>query len=248
MNKILQKCALCQNERKLVKSHIFPEFFYQFMYDEDHKYLFITSNPDTQIKKRPKGIWEPLLCYGCDQQIGVYEDYAAKQLVGDGKTAVNIEKYKNGFVIYNLDYAKFKLFQISLLWRSSITKRPEFHRINLGPHQERMRKMLFDQNPGKPHQYGAILMHFPEHREMLQGFLYPPELLERKIEGHRVYRAVFLSLVWIYFVSSHTNQIIYDQYFLSEDGTLFIRNAGEKSMAFLYSLAKDLTENRKIDL
>ena len=87
------------------------------------------------------------------------------------------------FVFSGLNYASFKLFQMSLIWRASISSRPELHRIDLGPHSEKIRKMLCDELPGEIYEYGSILMLPTLSQELMQQFVYPPERLPTKIDG-----------------------------------------------------------------
>lgn len=240
-------CALCLKDRILVKSHIFPEFLYKPMYDDKHRFLLLSTDPTQKTQIRHKGIYEELLCKDCDGKIiGTYEDYAAKVLFEDRSAKVQIEKMKRGLLIHNLDYTRFKLFQVSLLWRSSISNRFEIPRIDLGPHGEKMRKMLLNGNPGEEYEYGVSIFYFPKHTKELIGFIYPPEKVPQKMEGHTWYRAVFNGLFWTFIVSSHAYTFKYKDFFLSKNGTLTIVESGPKGEEFLQHLASDLTKSRKL--
>lgn len=239
-------CALCLKDKKLVESHIFPEFLYKSLYDSKHKYLVVSSSPATPIRKRPKGIYERLLCFECDSIIiGTYEDYAAKVLFGDGSTEIEIETKRIGFFINDLDYKRFKLFQLSLLWRASVTSRPELPRINLGPHTDSIRKMLFEGNPGKMYEYGCAMFFLPNQPKEMVGLIYSPEPVPRKVQGHRWYRAIFAGLFWTWIVSSHMNMYPRPEIFISEKGVLPVINSGTKGWGFIQRLARELTKGGK---
>jgi len=233
----MAECRLCKENKRLVKSHIFPEFMYKPLYDENSKFKII-SLKNGSIKKEPsKGIYERLLCERCDNEIiGKYENHASKILFGDGKKEIEIENTNYGQLIRGVDYKLFKLFQMSLLWRTSISKREEIHRINLGPHEDRMRKMILNEDPGEFYDYGVIILLFPESSKKLKDLLISPELLHKRIDGHRIYRAIFNGLVWVYFVSSNTKDFNYKNYFLSKDGTLPIVNSGIYGEKFIREL------------
>ena len=47
----------------------------------------------------------------------------------------------------NLSYTKYKLFLLSILWRASISSKSFFKRINIGEHEEVIRKMIFENDP-----------------------------------------------------------------------------------------------------
>lgn len=242
----MPKCRLCNEDKSLVDSHIFPEFMYVPLYDDEHRFKVINLQGGDIIKEPPKGIYEKLLCDNCDNKIiGKYEDHASKVLFGDGKKEIEIETKKYGQLIHNVDYKLFKLFQISLIWRASISTRKEVIRIDLGPHAEKMRQMLLEENPGEIYEYGVIIYLFPKSSKDMKDLIISPELLPKRIEGNRIYRAIFNGLSWIYFVSSHLENFRYKELFLSKDGSLPIINSGQIGEDFVLNMAKDLS-NRKI--
>ena len=201
-------CKLCKENKLLVDSHILPEFLYSPLYDEQHKFNFLSMNEGKVIKQLKIGVYEKLLCKKCDNIIiGQYENHASKILFGDGKKEIEITKNNYGHLIKGLDYKLFKLFQISLLWRVSIATRSEIKNINLGPHQEKMRLMLLRGVPGEIYEYGVWVMFFPKSSKNLKDLILLPRPLSKRIEGNRCYRAIFDGLFWLFFVSSHYNSL-----------------------------------------
>ena len=234
-------CKLCNKENKLVDSHIFPEFMYTPMYDENHQFKILTTESSDITKESRKGIYEKLFCKKCDNEIiGKYEDHAAKVMIGDGKKEIEIKKTKIGLLIRGIDYTLFKLFQISLLWRASISSRPEIKRISLGPHAEKMRKMLFTEDPGEVYEYGVVIYLFPQSSKNMKDLIVSPELSEKRVDGNRIYRAIFNGLFWTYFISNHTQNYTFKEHFLSKEGALPIINSGEFGERYIFQLAKDL--------
>ena len=147
------KCKLCLLAKPLLnKSHIIPDFMYQELFDKDHKiYRLKTSNTD-KYSKVPTGEYDQnILCAECDNvRIGQFEHYASKVLYG-GKLAVSefptfINQVNPHGMKYtycqNINYKKFKLFLLSILWRASISKRDFFSSVSLGPHEEIIRQMI----------------------------------------------------------------------------------------------------------
>jgi hypothetical protein len=79
-------CKLCLQDKELVDSHIFPEFMYKPLYDDEHRFNVLGNKGEGILKRPPKGIYEKLLCVECDHNIiGKYENYASKVIFGDGK-------------------------------------------------------------------------------------------------------------------------------------------------------------------
>lgn len=120
-------CRLCKKEAKLRNSHILPEFFYLDLYEEKHRTLQIAQEGEKIIQK---GIREYLLCQQCETKLSKYEKYA-KELINE---IPNFSRNDELGILYseNVDYTKFKLFQLSLLWRSGISTHLAFSQIDLG--------------------------------------------------------------------------------------------------------------------
>lgn len=228
-------CKLCNKDRPLRESHIFPEWLYKPLYDDKHQFFVLSTDVKKRKGTRPKGIYEILLCDECEQRFSKWEGYARDVFY---KLPLKVVEDNRAVVFSGLQYHLFKLFQMSLIWRASITSRPEVHRINLGPHTERIRKMLFEDNPGDIHEYGSILMLPALGQELMQQFLYPPERLPTKIDGHSAYRAVFGGLFWLFIVSSHSNRIPHEV-FMSKNGNLPIFKVGGPAVRFMQELAAD---------
>lgn len=212
-------CRLCKQNKPLMKSHIFPEWLYTPVYGKKRRFI----DPGTRKMKRrgtpPKVIYEEFLCHECEQRIGEWEGYAHKVFFG-GDPHIKVQDCGDRFEITGLQYAPFKLFQMSLVWRAAITSRPEVPKINLGPHAERLRKLLIGERPGENHEYGVMLMlPSPSIQEMMEHSIDPPKRHSGKVYGHTAYTAVFGGLFWTYFVSNHSEELRSDM-FLSRNGRL----------------------------
>ena len=161
-------CHLCLKEKPLLKeSHILSNFLYKPFRGEDNGMISV----DRQ-KKKSKQVYtgefeRDILCADCDNRIfGDYEGYAS-QIINAGPTGVpgiktTIFKDPSGIELYakieGLDYKKFRLFLLSLLWRVSISGRPYFDKVKLSAdEEERLRKMLYDGDPGEPDDYPCVI-------------------------------------------------------------------------------------------
>lgn len=233
------KCALCLENTNLVKSHIYPEFQYKPLYDKAHKYFQFSTDPLKRVKKKSKGIYEYLLCSKCEKIIGAYEDHASKVMFGDKRFKIEIKKSEVGFTVLNVDYRLFKLFQISLLWRTAASIRPEIPNINLGKHYDIMRLMLLKGNPGKPLMYGTMIYFIHNLPEDSIGLIVMPEKIKGKIEGHTAYRAIFNGFPWVWLVSSHSFQHTEPMVFLNEKGELPITYSGKYGWNYFQQLKED---------
>ena len=235
------KCRLCLKDKKLINSHIIPECFYTPIYDDRHHLNLVSTFP-LKEKFKQKGLREKLLCEDCDNSLSPYEKYVREVFYGGVEIQVN--EMKNLILLHNIDYNKFKLFQLSLLWRASISSLDFFSEINLSksPHEEKLRKMIILKNPGEQHEYGCfIIMPIWEEKKVIDDFIAKPEYLN-KIDDHRMYRFILGGCFWIFFVSSHTINIAYKNIFLNKNGILHIYKKSAIDIEYFREFAKNINK------
>jgi hypothetical protein len=216
-------CKLCKENRPLRKSHIFPEWLYKPLYVDKHRFFVLSTDANKRRETRPKGIYEKLLCQECEQRFSRWEGYARNVFF---ELPLKLIEDNRAIVFSGLNYDSFKLFQMSLIWRASIASRHEVHRIGLGPHSERIRKMLYEEYPGEVYEYGSILMLPALSQRLMQQFVYPPERLPTKMDGHTAYRAVFGGLFWLFIVSNHSSRVPHEMFLSCPSGKPACRNTG----------------------
>jgi len=156
-------CKLCLQKRKLCKkSHIIPKFHYKFLYGSNNKLIYLNFK---KLQVRYNSEYEGnILCQGCEGKIlGKLDCYAA-ELINGNKTVFHLKQINGQKCLVlenssNYDYSKFKLFLLSLLWRTSISSRPFFKTIKLQPQvEEDLRLMILNNKPGKPRKYPCLII------------------------------------------------------------------------------------------
>lgn len=148
-----QKCRLCLGGKELCKSHVLPEFLYEKMYEDPHKFMLKRVGDKPKIKQ--KGLYERLLCEDCEQKISRYEDYTS-ELLKNRRNWPSTEDSRF-FTLQDFDYELVKGFFLSILWRSSIAKGPIFEQVNLGVNEEKLRVRLLNSDVGSPRQYSVLM-------------------------------------------------------------------------------------------
>jgi len=206
-------CKLCNEEKKLIKSHIIPDFMYKDLYDENHK--LNKFSPDLlasgkKKKERPSlGEYESgLLCEKCDNVvIGKYEYYASKTLYG-GKLPINESPVFKNYInlqdvefihCKNINYNKFKLFLLSILWRASISKRNLFSDVYLGIHEDTIRKMIFLNNPKNIDEYPVLLLTYLNDETVYKNIIVQPRII--KEDGRTMYAFIIAGVVYVFHIS-----------------------------------------------
>lgn len=241
------KCKLCLQEKELQNSHIIPEFLYKSLYDDKHRFYAIPTEADKRMGFLQKGVREELLCSSCDKFLGQLEDYAKRVIYGTGvEIEISKEQKRGNIIISNIDYSKFKLFQLSILWRAGIAKNKYFANVNLGPHEEKLRQMLINKNPGRSYDYGSLLIALLMDEDGLFEIIRTPDCIRSK-DGYKCYRFLMGGFLWLYVVAKHSNAFKHNEDFLQERGVLTVRLIQAKNTALINRIVSDLLQRDELN-
>ena len=226
------RCRLCLRNGMLLKSHIIPEWLYQPLYDENHQYHLLRPAALGRRRFKRKGLYERLLCQSCETNFSVYEGYARGVLFGGQE--ITVVPRDDGLELRDLDYVKLKLFQLSVLWRACIAQHEFFSQVELGRHEESLRKMLLAVDPGRCTEYGCVIIpQVAEGNPLSDLIVQPVPIRTGEFDGCRF---VFGGHTWIY-VLGRSQRFPLSKLFLQENGCFFIRRADTKVESFLRRLA-----------
>jgi hypothetical protein len=190
-------CRFCGRKARLCRSHVIPEFCFSTLYDKDHRFIEVVSVDEGKVRRGQKGYREKLLCDLCETRLNRLERHARRLFVDP----LPNRKSPRRIDVTNLDYGRFKLFLMSVLWRASVSSLGMFRHVTLGPHEERVRRMLQNEDPGSPEEYGCVIIPLLFEGEHFRDFMVEPTPC--KVDGRRCYRFVFFGFVFLVFVSSH---------------------------------------------
>lgn len=231
-------CRLCREERPLRNSHIIPEFVYSALYDSKHKFHVLSSLKTRTRPKEQKGLREKLLCDKCESQLSLYEKYAREVLLGG--QPITVQHIENILKISDLDYTKFKLFQLSILWRASVSSHPMFSRVVLGPHEDRLRAMITNSDPGTSVDYPCVIFGLASNAGVATNFIDQPTKM--RLSNHLTYRFIFSGFMWCFFVSSHRLPPYVKEVALNETGTMILGRGPFEELGHLRRFAVDLKD------
>lgn len=180
---------------------------YEGLFDEKRR-IHRVQVDSGQIEK--KGIQQSgefesnILCLKCDnQRIGRLEQYASLVLYGGSPLDVKPGETPDGvkyLYVAGLDYAKFKLFLLSILWRASISSRPLFHEVALGPYEERIRKRILTEDPGEQLIYPCLIMTYLNQDDFPIDLVVQPS--QARVDGGYAYNFLIGGFVYMFFVTS----------------------------------------------
>lgn len=231
-------CKLCLKPQKLHSSHIIPEFMYLDMYDEKHRSLKIGSDFNSRERFMQKGEREYLLCEKCEAHLSEFESYAAPTI--KSLSNLNVEHTDEYYFVKDVDYRIFKLFQMSLLWRASVASTAMFRNIRLGDFEDQLRSMILASDPGKPNEYGCLIL-IMENTKYLHRIIWSPET--DHVDGCTTYRFQIGRLFWYFFLpgcvpSSAT------KYFLDEANLLHVPTVSWSEEIVVQRLAGRLAQSK----
>lgn len=236
------KCALCKKDNKLSKSHIIPEFLYQTLYDEKHRFHKISDDIKKRNQLLQKGIYERLLCAQCEQHISKYERYGSLVLNGGFDLTFRRKERLNYFG--NIDYKQFKIFALSILWRAGVSKLDAFSQVKLGPHEEKLRKMVQDENPKERHDYPFLLSPIVHENEIVEALIVPPTFT--RLAHHMAYQFVLGGIAWVFVVSSHKAPKEFVAASIGKNNELAMLPLPLTDMGYIMDMAKELTKQGKL--
>lgn len=193
-------CKLCLQESQVENSHIIPEFCFKPLYDEKHRAIQIESESPRKTLIQ-KGIREKLLCRSCEQKISIWEKYFSEIWMIDNLYPDDFEESIRW--LSGLDYKKLKLFHLSLLWRASVSKEKFFQGISIGPHEEKIRKLLNSEEPGLPSQYPVTCTAFLRNNRLVYGIILEPNL--SRYNGTYIACLHYAGCMWSFLLSSQEN-------------------------------------------
>jgi hypothetical protein len=172
--------------------------------------------------ERSHGLVRKLLCKDCEAKIGKWEDYARNILYGRspgpdirkrdiGESIADQLGPRNMTAKYFLDlrqttvdYQKFKLFELSILWRAGIEERSWGREVKLGPFQEELREHLLNDDPGPPLYLPVIIVDLRDKDIHFEGVLPSVELLTK--QPFHLYRFALGGYWWFFSVSKSNVQ------------------------------------------
>lgn len=227
----------------LANSHIIPEFVFKPLYDEKHRFHRISTDILEKNRYLQKGIREPLLCLDCETMLSKNEQYVSE--VFNGIREVNLINNDGVVKAEGLDYIKFKLLALSVLWRAGVSSNPSFSAVSLGVHEPKLREMIRSNNPGLVEEYPFVICPIIHEKELLSALILEPERV--RLHGHVAYRFVFSGLVWIYIVSSHALPSAILEASINEAGQLKMLPKNISDLPFITAMAADLSSKRKLD-
>lgn len=183
------------------------------------------------MRHHQKGFRQRLLCQGCETYLSKSENYVRRFLYGG--TGYHVRQDGPIIFLSGLDYHQIRIFFLSVLWRMSVCMLKVFASVDLGPHQERIRRMLLADDPGEPDEYGFFAVV-----PIIDGKFFADWILEPsriRYENRRLYRAVIGGILYMFSVSNRPLAVPHPHLFIQKNGDWIIQHRDVREIAFLRS-------------
>ena len=159
-----------------MKAHVIPRTFYNLDYSQRVPLEIITNSDDGYNGKSFVGIYDSGIVTAEGERVfNPWDTYAYEMLIRRRKALTT--RTSDGVVIAleapKYDYAKLKLFFMSVLWRASVSTQPFFRRVSIGRYEAILREALLQSNPGDKDFFSVVLACFldmPTKTAMMDPF------------------------------------------------------------------------------
>jgi len=189
-------CKLCGKDKKLVRAHIIPKSLWKPLFDDEQSPQDHSTAPTVDDKKSPVGIYDTeILCAQCESIFSPWDDYTQKLLLAkpsEEQYVIN-NGQKIAYVETAIDYAKLKLFFISLLWKAAVSNHFFFARVNVGSFEPQLRRMIIKGDPGDPDTFAVMVTKCDERLGPI--VLNPQPERWGKINYYRFYLAGYMAYI-----------------------------------------------------
>ena len=155
-------CQLCRQEVPLIDAHIIPRPFFRTK-EPGGVPKFLSNTDGAYPKRAPIGIYDPgILCAICDGRLGRWDEYGIDlflQRLVDFAPVVERGEIV-AFRQESFDYARLRLFLLSVLWRAHLSSHDMFRRVDLGERAVRLRELIDSETPGDSTEFSITLSAF----------------------------------------------------------------------------------------
>jgi hypothetical protein len=193
-------CKGCEKNKSLIDAHIIPKSFYMNLRsDSNHLDVFQSSIPERKSRSFKGEYDQTILCKECDSVFEKSDDYAKKLLIDKFSSFKELHQNNTlvGWDIGAIELGKLKHFFLSVLWRASITQRPFFKRVKLGPHENHIKNIVLGKSEDIHNWYTIVLSKFiPKAGTSIEKTIMDPDFL--KFNGLNYYRLYLAGYtVWL---------------------------------------------------
>lgn len=191
------KCLLTGVDGKAIAAHVIPRAFYEIDPDADGPHRIISNADGVFPRRSPTGVYDKTIVTEEGERLfSSWDNYAAKLLLDerDQFKSIAVGPRTIGYSRDDYNYTLLKLFALSVIWRAGVSSKPFFDRVQLGPHEARIRKRLLSADPGESSCYSVVFGMW-EGREQGPGMMDPFREKYEHVNFYRMYLGNYICYV-----------------------------------------------------
>ena len=210
------KCKLCHINTELCYSHIIPKFvFKKIKYGS--KDFILKEDGKRETLKVQREYREYILCLKCEKLISKNETYISNVLYNYKKI---ITPDNDRITIQKVNYKRFKLFQLSILWRGSVSAYDAFENGKLEPeHAEKLRLMILNQDPGEEYEFGCKLFGITLQNKLQTQLIINPGNFS--IKSYKIIHYTFGGFKWHFILANDWEKIPNNYWSIHKNNELY---------------------------
>lgn len=155
-------CKLTGDVGPGIEAHIIPRSFYDFEENLHEAVKIVRLGPNAKATNYPIGEYDnTIVTKKGEAHFSEFDAYAHWALIKKDLPMTGFHRDETGNVAVieaqHYDYRKLKLFFLSLLWRAGVSTRPFFSKVDLGFHEERLRRHILSGDPGEIGDFSVVI-------------------------------------------------------------------------------------------
>lgn len=253
------RCKLCGSIGPLKRSHVIPKFFLKFTLDDKGRFYYthIFEDRIERIKRVqqlsiPFVDFDPeLLCASCEGRFSKWETYCSKAFYKWKKQqpeSIRFIEEETGHyedvIRIDVDYATFRLFYLSILWRLSASNMEFCQSISLGDHEDEIRTMLLNKEPGREDKYPCILLNVHLGNYDLMDFIDVNTWEDDS--GIGMVRLIAGGFCFEWYIRANHYPPVFRNFFLHDDGKLTVLSKDIRQFKDYENLGAIVVKNLEI--
>lgn len=200
-------CALTGLRGRYVRCHLVPEALYPH---RDHQLKVVYSDARGRPRRSPIGAYDKGLVTRAGEDIlESYDQYGIRFLRGqEGGWTFSPEHSE--WLVQNFDYAKVRLFLLSVLWRCGASSLFGPELIDISAHAIALRNMVRDGDAGDPNTFPIMAERYDHAPERLPVFPFKTRREVDRVDHIALFGGfeIYITASWPYTDATQTPRVL----------------------------------------
>lgn len=228
----MKTCPLCSKavEKLHNRSHLLPEWMYKDMYNDRHKLVNVDIKNE-KVKKEQKGLYDEIICSGCESRSQQYDRYASLILTSRSPNSIEYNsidriykerEYKGALHKFshwkNINFLSFQKFIYICVLRTHFSNLKKGKPLLIKKHFQKIKELYLSEQIIDDISYPIISLNYL-NKDGFENIVVLP-FANRK-DGHFFIELSGCGYSFLVYVSSHKRPRYVNNLRLMENGSLY---------------------------